>query len=110
MYHGVDKVFTSFLTTVGTLAANKKVVGSWLVALTMSVGAIGDKVYVERTAELAVIQSQLTTIQKTLDKMDVTLEKNGTMLQSLLVEQARVQTELAAHERASAAAAKSVRR
>lgn len=96
--NGVHKMFSSVLATVGALAGNKKVVGSWLVALTMAVGAVGDKVYVQRTSELAVLEVKLEQIQKTLDKMDITLDKNAIMLQSLLVEQTRVKTELAAHQ------------
>jgi hypothetical protein len=104
--HGVHEMFSNFLATIGTLAANKKVVGSWLVALTMSVGAIGDKVYVERTAELAVIETKLEQIQKSLDKMGVTLDTNNLLIRDVLVEQVKVRTELEAHERNTAAAAK----
>lgn len=84
----------SFFGTIGALAANKKVVGAWLVLLSMSVATIGDKVYVQRTAELAVVENQLKNIQTTLDKMDKTLEANRHDLQLLLIEQARVRTEL----------------
>lgn len=97
--NGVHEVISSFLATLGALAANKKVVGSWLVALTMAVGAIGDKVYVDRTAELAVIQTKLEQIQKTLDKMNGTLDANNALIRDVLVEQGKVRAELESHER-----------
>jgi hypothetical protein len=104
--NGVHQMFSNFLATLGALAANKKVVGSWLVALTMAVGAIGDKVYVDRTAELAVIETKLDQIQKTLDNMNHTLETNNILIRDILVEQGKVRTELEAHERNTQAAAK----
>ncbi len=99
----VHKVFEGFLTTIGMMAANKKVVGGWLVLLTMSLGAVADKVYVERTAELAVLETKLDSVQTTVNEIKATTKENSVMLQQLLVEQTRVRAELEAHERATAA-------
>ena len=84
----------AFLSTLGAMAANKKMVASWLILLSMATAQLGEKVYIERTAELAVVEQQLSTIQSTLDKMDKTLDKNADKLLQILEEQARVRAEL----------------
>ena len=76
------------------MAANKKLVASWLILLTMATAQIGEKVYVSRTRELTTIEGQLTGIQTTLDKMDKTLDKNQDRLVNILEEQAKVRAEL----------------
>ena len=94
----------TFASVLGNLAAHKQIVGAWLLLLTLAVANIADKVYVERTAELAVIEIKIDHIQRTLDKMDITLEKNAENLTRLIVEQARVAAELKNHEEESRAA------
>ncbi len=91
----VKNVFSTFLATLGAMAANKKLVGSWLVMLTVTVGAIGDKVYVQRTAELAIVETKLDNIRDTVDEIKKVTEENRKMLGDIKVEQARVQAQLA---------------
>lgn len=89
MWHGV------LAATVG----NKSFLAAWLVSLSMAMGVVGDKVFIDRTAEIATMNNKLDNIQRTLDRMDVTLNENGALMRELLIEQARVKTELNAHER-----------
>lgn len=76
------------------MAANKKMVGAWLILLSLATAQIGEKVYIDRTAELTKVTEQLTAIQKTLEKMDSTLDNNSDKLTKVLEEQARVRAEL----------------
>lgn len=97
---GVTKAMLSgFLTTLGAFAANKKIVGAWLILLSLATAEIGDKVYVRGGEEMAILKTRLEEMQKTLDKIDKMQDVNNTLLQQLLVEQTRVATELAAHEK-----------
>jgi RNA-binding protein YlmH len=92
MWHGLLAV------TVG----NKPFLAAWLVTLSLAVGAVGDKVFVERTAEIAILQVKLDQIQATLDEINTTTKLNRIDLTTLMVEQARVKQELQSHTAADA--------
>ena len=91
MWHGILAV------TVG----NKPFLAAWLVSLTLGLGAVGDKVFIDRTAEIAIVQTKLDNIQATLDEINETTKENRRDLTALMVEQARVKQELVAHEGAA---------
>lgn len=92
-------MFEGFLGAIGALAGNKKVVGAWLILLTTSVGAIGDKVYVQRTAELAVIETQMDVIQKSLNEIKEKLDQNGAKLDTILADTNKLRGEFDEHKR-----------
>lgn len=96
-------MLSSTLTFLGNLADHKKLVGSWLVLLTFGFAQMGEKVYVQRTKELAVVETQLEQIIDQLKKMDAKLDVNGERLLSITVEQARVRAELATQRDITAA-------
>jgi hypothetical protein len=95
MWHGVLAV------TVG----NKPFLAAWLLALTAAAGMIGDKVFIDRTAEIAVVQTKLDNIQATLDEINATTKENRRDIVIILIEQTRLKQELLMHTAATNAAA-----
>jgi hypothetical protein len=81
-------MFASFLTVLGTTVANKKVLGAWLVILTLSVAQIGSAVFVAGGSQTAVTKkeiehlgTQIETLTKTVNDMHAKLvEVSGTVL------------------------------
>ena len=49
-------LFGSFLNILGSLVGNQRVLGAWLVLLTAALAQTGQKVYINRPAELAEIR------------------------------------------------------
>lgn len=94
-------LLSSFLTTLGAVAGNKKIVAAWLILLSLATAQVGEKVFIDRTRELAIVETNMQNIQKTLDKMDSTLEKNAEKLDNLLRETYRISAELEAHEKSN---------
>jgi hypothetical protein len=92
-------MLSSLAAFLGEVVTHKRIVGGWLVLLSLGLVQVGEKVYVERTAEIAVLHSQLSDIQATLSRMDRTLELNSEKLNELLVDSARLRAELESHER-----------
>lgn len=90
----MHRMINATLTFLGQVAEHRRVVGSWLVVLTLAVGQLGEKVYVSRTRELAVAETQLSQVLEQLKRMDAKLDQNGERLLAILVEQARVKQEL----------------
>ncbi len=103
----MTKMLEATFNFLGLLANQKKLVGGWLIMLTLALGQMGEKVYVQRTKELATVETQVGALQATvmgqLEKMDVKLDANGEKLQTIIIEQARVRQELAAHREITAA-------
>lgn len=91
----------SFLAVLAAMVSSKKLLGAWLVLLTVAVGTVGEKVYVARTSELAVIETKLDAVKESLGKVEETTKENNKLLIEVLKEQERVKTELEAHERNS---------
>ncbi len=89
-------MLTATFNFLGLLANQKKIVGGWLVLLTLALGQVGEKVYVDRTREITVIQTELDQIQTQLRRMEGKLDVNGERLENIIIEQARVRQELAA--------------
>lgn len=87
-------MFTTFLTTIATFAANKKVVGSWLVLITVSLAAIGDRVFIKDAVKNATVVEKLDNMQTTLDRIENQMEAQGATLSDLRDESVRVRTEL----------------
>jgi hypothetical protein len=80
-----------------TLVSNKKLLFGWLSLLTLSMVTMGDKVYVDRTKELAIVETKLDAIKETVDKMDNTLEVNHHLILEMMQDQAGVKAELKAY-------------
>lgn len=59
----------SFLAVLGSLVANKKVMGSWLVLLTLSIAQIGSSVYVKGGSESAVTKKELEHLSVQLENL-----------------------------------------
>lgn len=78
----------SFLTALASTVANKKVLGGWLVLLTLSIAQIGSAVFVTGGSQTAVTKeeikhlgSQIEALTKTVEGMDLKLsEVSGTVL------------------------------
>lgn len=87
-------MINSFLSALASIAANKKLLISWLAILSLATAQIGEKVFVESSVELAVVESQLAAIKETLRNMEASLERNAEKLDKLLVEQARLRAEM----------------
>lgn len=90
-------MLSSFLSTIAALAANKKVVGGWLLLLTLATAQVGEKVYVGRTEEMTALKAKVEAIQDSLDRIDSTLNRNSEKLDALLRETVQVKAELEAH-------------
>jgi UPF0288 family protein (methanogenesis marker protein 3) len=82
------------VSILSATVGNKMFLASWLLALTAAMGMVGDKVFVERTVEIAVIEHKLDDIQSTLTRIDIRLEANGEKMDLLLVEQSILRAEL----------------
>ena len=95
MWHGVLAV------TVG----NKPFLAAWLMTLSLALGAVGDKVFVQRTEELTVLKLKLEQIQATLEKIDSTTTDTNRDVVVLMIEQARMKQELLMHMEATSATA-----
>lgn len=52
----------SFLAVLGSTVANKKVLGAWLVTLTLAVGQIASAVYVKGGSETAVTKKEIEVL------------------------------------------------
>ena len=92
----------SFLTLLATMVGNKKVLGGWMVLLSLATAEIGSKVYVGRTAEIgdikgniAVVETKIDSLNKTLEKIDNQLLINAGKIDDLKNDVAEMRTELA---------------
>lgn len=94
-------MLTEFLTTLAAAATQPKVVGAWLITLTLGLATVGDKVYVGRTEEMAILKTKLENIEATLAEINATTKNNQAALTQLLVEQARVRAQFESHVVAS---------
>ena len=86
------------VSVLSATVGNKAFLASWLIALSAAMGMVGDKVFVDRTAEIAVIEHKLDDIHLLLEKVDSRLESNGVKMDLMLAEQAVLKAELKAHE------------
>lgn len=83
-----------FLGTLGTMVANKKLLASWLILLTAVAGMTGDQVFRTEPQKSLTINNKLDNIQGTLEELKTQAESNSKKLQYILIEQAKVRTEL----------------
>ncbi len=90
----------SLLNVLATMVANKKILGAWMVALSLGVGTLGEKVFVSRTEEITEIKGNIKVILETTSEMKLQLGENSKKLDKILAEQSRVEIELKAHEAA----------
>ncbi len=90
------------LEVMATMVANKKILGAWMVALSLGVGTVGEKVFVSRTEELTEIKGDVRRILEVSEEMKAQLKVNGEKLDKIVSEQTRVEIELKAHEAAQA--------
>lgn len=95
-------MFESFFATLGTLVANKKVVGSWLLLLSVATAQIGEKVFIDRTRELAIVETKVDNIKESLGKIEEQLKSNSDKLDQLLEDNITVKAELNAHREVAA--------
>lgn len=67
-------MFESILTTLATLVANKKVLGAWLVTLSLASAQIASSVYVKGNAIDAETKVKIDYLTETIEKMDKKLD------------------------------------
>lgn len=67
-------MFESFLAVLASTVTNKKVLGAWLVLLTLSVTQIGSAVFVKG-------ESQATATKKDIEHLMLTIDSMNTKLQ-----------------------------
>jgi hypothetical protein len=94
-------MFESLFTTLGTMVANKKIVGAWLVLLSFATVQIGESVYISGAVERSVlaveraeVKKDLSSIQQTLDRIEKKQIEQGLKLDGLVIESNRVRVEL----------------
>jgi len=71
-------MFESFLAVLGSTVANKKVLGAWLIILTLAVGQIASAVYVNGGSQTAVTKKEIENLSEKIDTLTGSVkEMNG---------------------------------
>lgn len=70
----------SFLTVLASTVANKKVLGAWLVMLTLALGQMASAVYVKGGSKAAVVSKEMENLGEKIDALAKTVEGMNTKL------------------------------
>lgn len=70
----------SFLTVLASTVANKKVLGAWLVLLTLAMGQMASAVYVNGGSKAAVVSKEIENLGEKIDALAKTVEGMNTKL------------------------------
>jgi hypothetical protein len=84
----------SFFSTLGTMVANKKLLASWLVLLSVTAGMTGDKVFRTDPKDAITISNKLDSIQEALTDLKKITSETNAKIDEIRIEQAKVRTEL----------------
>lgn len=90
----INTAIETFLITIGSMVANKKLLASWLVLLTAVVGMTGDRVFITEPRNALTVTMKLDGIRQTLDELKVSTQSMQNTLEEIKIEQAKVRTEL----------------
>jgi len=91
----------SILQWGGSALLRPKILLLWLGVLTWGVIQTGEKVFIERTAEITRVETKVDMMLERLNSIDKKLDKNAERLMAIIGEQAAVREQLKIHEDAS---------
>lgn len=81
-----------------SVAYNKKVLAGWCLLLTTAIGALGDKVYVQRTEEITALEGKVDNLTDDMAEVKRLLRENSGKLDRVLVDTEVLKADLRSHK------------